>query len=670
MDGDAILVDISDPAPVSSTGGQGPLNLLPKKKGRSSFYSLPKTLSEDDDPFGILSFQRKMVSKTREKHEGDGLDEREILREEPSMGLLVQIDADSPKYSISESFNSVSSINSLSGISHLLGVSAITSHQSVSHGASGLGVSGLGTSAHGVSGLFGNLSKISTASQPPGNVTPSFSTVLSDEVFGEEMSQADSKADDEPNWDKLMNEAQFVAYKISDPGVPMKTPVAHSRLAHAMSNYSPCENVESPTAMLDISKNASDNFLVQLTPEKSPKKVLTDDFADCMSPKVAESDLIKSGKDQTEDKQEPVTVLTELNALENIFANIELSDAVDQLEEIVKDQPIPVKKIETSSTKENMEPPKHRIKTDVKKPLLSKPKLSSVSKPKLNLKPSGSITKKVTDVKKTPSSVLKPMNRKSVSATPVNSKTLSSSATSSLRNSSSATPSLRNPILTSASKSLKFTPKNTGFRVAKRPPSSTTSNSEAPVTKTSTTEPSISAKTMPQLKAPLATPTTQPQVPGVKRLNPPKPRSNTTLPAGSKAEPAKPNLTKPSSQSRPSGLSRPSGMARPSAGLNSTIGSLPRPNLGSMPKPSSSGIQRPGVVRQVSSLSQSMVGGSRFSTPSLKRPGVPNRKGLCLPSPQTISANSSLVCSTPAVPRPRPAKGPLPSPITNVKRRV
>merc|ERR1712129_548517 len=132
--------------------------------------------------------------------------------------------------------------------------------------------------------------------------------------------------------------------------------------------------------------------------------------------------------------------------------------------------------IDSSASKENMEPPKQR-RPEVKKPLLNKPKLNSVSKPKLILKPPGSATKKVVDLKKTPS-VLKPSNKRLISATPVRNGSLPSSAT----------PSLKNPVLASASKSLKFTPKNTGFRVAKRPLSSSTSNSETPVTNSSTTE--------------------------------------------------------------------------------------------------------------------------------------------------------------------------------------
>eukprot|EP00092_Neocalanus_flemingeri_P085542 GFUD01107645.1.p1 GENE.GFUD01107645.1~~GFUD01107645.1.p1 ORF type:complete len:677 (-),score=148.47 GFUD01107645.1:186-2216(-) len=676
MAGEAILVDLSDPTPTSAGTG-APLNLLPKKKGRSSFYSLPKNLSEDDDPFGILSFQSKMEIRDKEKLD-DLLGEREILREEPSLGMLVQIEADSPKYSFSESHQSMSSITSLSGTSHLLGLSALTSHQSISQGASALGGSALGistSSAHGVSGLFGNLSKISTASQPPNCTTPSFSTCMSDDVFGEEISQADSKADDEPNWDKMMNEAQFVALNLrSDPILPMKTPVAHSRLAHAMSHYSPCESVESPTALLDNSRNK--DFLVQLTPENSPKKVLTDEFEVCGSPKLMKSDLVKDDHvNIVEEKKELVEVVAEQKGLseESEAEDRNLLGSENSEPSDLSVPNVPVKetpnKRRLASIKENMEPPKPRAKTEVKKPLLSRPRLNSAVKPKLILKPPGSEPKRQpSEVRKTPG-VLKPLTKNTVSATPNNSKQVSTSAT----------PNIKNPVLTSASKSLKFTPKNTGFRVAKRP-NSTTSNSGTPSNKTSTTTDATASTntstshSVPQLTATVATPNTaQPQVPGVKRLNPPKPRSNLTLPAPSKTEPAKLSMAKPSGPARPSSMTRPSGLARPGAGLNSTLGSLPRPNLGSMPRPNTPGIQRPGVKRQGSGLAQSMLSGSRFSTPSLKRGGglcLPNRSGLCLPSPQTLSANSSLVCSTPAAPRPRQAKGPLPSPITNVKRRV
>merc|ERR1719186_609972 len=145
-----------------------------------------------------------------------------------------------------------------------------------------------------------------------------------------------------------------------------------------------------------------------------------------------------------------------------------------------------------------------------------------------------------------------------------------------------------NPLGHSASKSLKFTPKYNGLRVAKRS-STTASNSETPVSDSSkstigSSTPST-AKPMPQLKATLATPTAKPQVTGLKRLLPPKPRSNQNLSAISKAQPAKPSLAKPDGLIRPLGLTKPSGLARPGACLSSTLGSNPRPNIDSMPKP-------------------------------------------------------------------------------------
>merc|ERR1719508_284549 len=121
MASDAILVDLSVPAP-STVGAMGPLNLVPKKKGRSSFYALPKTLSEEDDPFGLLCFQSKREIMDKDKLNGKKSEGRRVLRKEASTGMLVQIDADfdSSKDYISESLYS---ITSLSGTSHLLGMS-------------------------------------------------------------------------------------------------------------------------------------------------------------------------------------------------------------------------------------------------------------------------------------------------------------------------------------------------------------------------------------------------------------------------------------------------------------------------------------------------------------------------------------------------------------------
>ena len=95
MTSEAILVDITD-----NVGKN-------VKRGRNSFYSLPKTLSEDDDPFGL--FQNPRAEKQQSVGEGGVLTSSVMEKEEPNTGLLVQIETESPRISISESFNSVSS---------------------------------------------------------------------------------------------------------------------------------------------------------------------------------------------------------------------------------------------------------------------------------------------------------------------------------------------------------------------------------------------------------------------------------------------------------------------------------------------------------------------------------------------------------------------------------
>ena len=93
MTSEAILVDIAD-----NVGRN-------VKRGRNSFYSLPKTLSEDDDPFGLFQNPRQQQSVGEEELQVNSLMEKE----EPNTGLLVQIETESPRISVSESFNSMSS---------------------------------------------------------------------------------------------------------------------------------------------------------------------------------------------------------------------------------------------------------------------------------------------------------------------------------------------------------------------------------------------------------------------------------------------------------------------------------------------------------------------------------------------------------------------------------
>ena len=83
MAGEALLVDLGD----SKVRGNA--------RKRNSFYSLPKTLSEDDDPFGLFQ-------PTRDVRNADQTEPITVTTADTKIGLLVQIDPDSPKVSISE----------------------------------------------------------------------------------------------------------------------------------------------------------------------------------------------------------------------------------------------------------------------------------------------------------------------------------------------------------------------------------------------------------------------------------------------------------------------------------------------------------------------------------------------------------------------------------------
>ena len=80
MAGEALLVDLGDS------------KVKKNVRKRNSFYSLPKTLSEDDDPFGVFQCSREVKNEPITATQAD-----------TKIGLLVQIDPDSPKVSVSES---------------------------------------------------------------------------------------------------------------------------------------------------------------------------------------------------------------------------------------------------------------------------------------------------------------------------------------------------------------------------------------------------------------------------------------------------------------------------------------------------------------------------------------------------------------------------------------
>ena len=151
MSNDGVLIDITDQATHASNG----------KKGRTSFYTLPKTFSEDDDPFGIFCATDSKHSKEAKHVEAENL----LKSTEPSTGLLVQIDTESPHPDPSPGNLSCNSCTRVPGTAaaSLLGV---PSHP--------MDVSPLVTPS---SANFGNLSTIGE--------TPSFShrAEISDEVF-------------------------------------------------------------------------------------------------------------------------------------------------------------------------------------------------------------------------------------------------------------------------------------------------------------------------------------------------------------------------------------------------------------------------------------------------------------------------------------------------------
>ena len=85
MAGEALLVDLGDS------------KVRKNDRKRNSFYSLPKTLSEDDDPFGVFQCSREV------KNAGNPDSILSATQADTKIGLLVQIDPDSPKVSVSES---------------------------------------------------------------------------------------------------------------------------------------------------------------------------------------------------------------------------------------------------------------------------------------------------------------------------------------------------------------------------------------------------------------------------------------------------------------------------------------------------------------------------------------------------------------------------------------
>jgi len=86
-----LLVDISDPGGGDCGGSIGPLNL---RRGRNSLASHPKTLEEEDDPFGLLD---------RAKETRTGAVVNENIDDETPVGTLIAIDRQPARGSIGSS---------------------------------------------------------------------------------------------------------------------------------------------------------------------------------------------------------------------------------------------------------------------------------------------------------------------------------------------------------------------------------------------------------------------------------------------------------------------------------------------------------------------------------------------------------------------------------------
>lgn len=372
MAGEVLLVDLGDSKVRENT------------KKRNSFYSLPKTLSEDDDPFGLFQSSKDVKN-------ADQAEPTAVTTVDTKIGLLVQIDPDSPKVPVSESLYNRSSVSGSE--SQFLGLS--------------------GGSLRDGSSMFGNVSRISST---PYNI--------SDDVFLQDSQSRPDTSEDEPNWDKLHNDAQFVAQKISEPAVAVKTPRGFSRFTSAVkfTSYSPCDPI------LDTSKE-DELFLVQLTPEKLTVSPSLERKTSCV-----DSDGEKISVDHDVDGRIEEETVKTVEVYEQ-FANLRLEN---------KTNITPKRKV----AKENVKP-RAMSQTEVKK---NPNKQSTVPRTKLSLRQPS------TEVKK-PMSMMKSSSR--LASTPSVTRTKVGSVTQTTTNPSG-------PV--SAAKTLQFTPMGSGLKPAKREP--------------------------------------------------------------------------------------------------------------------------------------------------------------------------------------------------------
>jgi len=228
------MEEMDELGPLLDIGEIGGYSASTNRNSRRSFYDQPRTLSEEDDTFGILS----NPSHSGTKHESFNPSETPV-----STGLLVEIDS-------SQSSNENSDIASQSRLqsSKINGTELGLSMQS----SRGISVSSITNSS---SRNFGNISHISSLTEQ----SSGRSLLLSDSVF----SSQSTMENDPMNWDMIMNEAQILASTIN------KDPVKSKK--GSLGNMSPYTvGLDSP--LLDLEKEfcKPDEFLVPLTPDRSP----------------------------------------------------------------------------------------------------------------------------------------------------------------------------------------------------------------------------------------------------------------------------------------------------------------------------------------------------------------------------------------------------------------
>ena len=238
-----------------------------------------------------------------------------------------------------------------------------------------------------------------------------------------------------------------MALKISEPAVPARTPGGLPRLTSAakFSSYSPCEPI------LDNTQE-DEQFLVQLTPEKSPCKEKS-----AASPKL-------------EIKKELLNVEKRINSVDGHIVDTEVQEENKPAEILVEVNGKKVNQpVDDSASKRNVTPVRKVSKENVKPRVISRTEVKKVpvrQPPALTARSKLSLRQPATEVKK-PTSVIRkqqPEVKRPLSSIsrPTNTPAGTFSKVGSL-----ATPTTKRPGVgeisgATAAKTLQFTPRGSG----------------------------------------------------------------------------------------------------------------------------------------------------------------------------------------------------------------